>query len=255
MVILCITLASCNNSENESVSTDDTKSESTSEIETTRNSETDSIEETNSVQETTETPETENNEPYEIKIDDYTLIKNENGCYLTFDDISKYQNNSSSGSMLVGDITFGSIKEFKDTITKGLLTDWQKEIVATFSNNGANIQTCDFNNLYEPRLPQEGNVSAVYWKGDTYSYCVTMNDESFGYVRYLTKEIYDRNYSYEIEEYFNRDTITVTGFKEINGKDITHYITSMGLSCYNERYTLTNGNKIIKVDKSYQNSF
>lgn len=274
-VILCLTLASCQDSENESVSTDETKVENTSVTETTEattdsetdsteettaNSETDSTEETTvnsetkDTEETTVTPETEDNEPYEIKVDDYTLLKNENGCYLTFDDISKYQNNSTSGSMVVGDITFGSIKEFKDTVTKGLLEDWQKQVVASFSNNGANIQTCDFNNLYEPTLPEKSNVVEVYWKGDTYSYLVMMSDESFGYVRYHTKEKYDQKYSYEYEEFFDRDTITVIGVEESDGKEITYYKTSTGVSEYQEMYTLTKGNKIIKVNRRYYSS-
>ena len=224
-----------------------TNSETESTEETTANSETDSTEET------TETPETENNEPYEIKVDDYTLLKNENGCYLTFDDISKYKNNSSSGSMVVGDITFKSIKEFKDTVTKGLLEDWQKSIVADFSSNGVDIQTCDFNNLYEPTMPQGSTVAEVYWKGDAYSYYVKMSDESFGYVRYHTKDIYERKYQQEYVEYFDKDTVTITGLERIDEKEIIHYKTSMA-SLYNVRYTLTSGDKALTVDKRYYSS-
>ena len=210
--------------------------------------------ETEDTEETTETLETENNEPYEIKVDDYTLLKNENGCYLTFDDISKYKNNSSNGNVVAGEIIFGSIKEFKDTVTKGLLTDWQKQVVASFSNNGVDIQTCDFNNLYEPMLPHGSNVIEVYWMGNTYSYYVKMSDGSFGYVRYYTKEKYDQKYSYEYEEFFDRDTITVIGVEERDETVITHYKTSTGVSEYQEMYTLTNGNKTIKVNRRYYTS-
>ena len=205
-------------------------------------------------EETTVTPETENNEPYEIKVDDYTLIKNENGCYLTFDDISKYQNNSSNGSSVLGEIIFGSVKEFKDTVTKGLLTDWQKEIVSRFENVGDNIQTCDFNNLYEPKLPQGSNAKEVYWNGTAYSYLVMMSDQSFGYVRCYTKEMYDEIFQSKYEDFFNQDTITVTGTEVIDGKEITYYKTSTGVSSYNERYTLTNGNKTVTVDKIFYSS-
>ena len=210
--------------------------------------------ETEDTEETTETFETENNEPYEIKVDDYTLLKNENGCYLTFDDISKYQNDSSNGSMVASEIEFKSIKEFKDTVTKGLLEDWQKQVVASFSNNGADIQTCDFNNLYEPTLPQESNVAKVYWNGDTYSYLVMMIDESFGFVQHHTKESYDKMYSYEYEQYFNRNTVSVIRVEESDGKEITYYKTSTGVSLHKERYTLTNGNITVQVDRDYYSS-
>ena len=286
VVILCLTLIGCQDSENESVSTDANKSDNTlvttETIVTTKsdtNLETDGFEETSSAQtteyieETTVIQETENTEStsmeetsgiqeteseteelYEIKVDDYTLIKNENGCYLTFDDISKYQNNSSSGSSVLGEIIFGSVKEFKDTVTKGLLTDWQKEIVARFENVGDNIQTCDFNNLYEPKLPQGSNAKEVYWNGTAYSYLVMMSDQSFGYVRCYTKEMYDEIFQSKYEDFFNQDTITVTGTEVIDGKEITYYKTSTGVSSYNERYTLTNGNKTVTVDKIFYSS-
>ena len=202
----------------------------------------------------TATVETENTDPYEIRVDDYTLVKNENGCYFIFDDISKYKNNSSNGSMVASEIEFKSIKEFKDTVTKGLLEDWQKSIVADFSSNGVDIQTCDFNNLYEPTSPQGSNVSKVYWNGDTYAYLVMVSDESFGFVRHHTKESYDEMYSYEYEQYFNRDTVTVIRVEESDGKEITHYKTSTGVSLHKERYTLTNGNITVKVDRNYYSS-
>lgn len=241
------------------VVTDDVTSEDVSEsesVETTAAGEKETEEETSeqtTTEETTVTPETENNEPYEIKADDYTLIKNENGCYLTFDDISKYQN-SSNGSMVAGDIIFGSVKEFKDTVTKGLLTDWQKEIVVRFENVGDNIQTCDFNNLYEPKLPQGSNAKEVYWNGTAYSYLVMMSDQSFGYVHCYTKEMYDEKFQSKFQNFFNQDTITVTGTEVIDGKEITYYKTSTGVSSYNERYTLTNGNKTVTVDKIFYSS-
>ena len=203
---------------------------------------------------TATTVETENTDPYEIKVDDYTLVKNESGCYFIFDDISKYQKDSLEGSMVAADIPFGSIKEFKDTVTKGLLEEWQKYGVAGFSDNGADILTCDFNNLYEPTLPQECNAAEVYWEGETYSYLVMMTDQSFGYVSYHTKESYNKMYSYEYEKFFDRDTITVTEFEERDGKEITHYKTSMGILFRRERYTLTNGNITVQVDKDYYSS-
>ena len=262
------TEATANNEETSIETTETTQmSEETSSVESTSNSEeassvesisnaeeTSSVEDISNTEETTLTHETKNDEPYEIKVDDYTLIKNENGCYLTFDDISKYQNNSSSGSSVLGEIIFGSVKEFKDTVTKGLLTDWQKEIVARFENVGDNIQTCDFNNLYEPKLPQGSNAKEVYWNGTAYSYLVMMSDQSFGYVRCYTKEMYDEIFQSKYEDFFNQDTITVTGTEVIDGKEITYYKTSTGVSSYNERYTLTNGNKTVTVDKIFYSS-
>ena len=245
-VILCLTLVSCNDSENESLSTDDTKVESTSVTETTEAT-TDS--ETDSTEETTETPETENNEPYEIKVDDYTLLKNENGCYLTFDDISLYKN-SSSGGIMVADVEFSSIKEFKDTVTKGLLMAEDKEIVANFSKSGDSIQTCDFNNLYEPILPQGSQTTEVLWGGNHYSFRTKIDSVYYGYFTVCTEEYYISRYESQYENTLNRDNITIIKTEKTDVKDVIQYQTSMSTITL-ERFTLQSGNKTIIVDKKF----
>ena len=236
------------NTNNELSSPEDSTGEAATTEDSTSNNET--SEDTVIERETT-TVETQNTHPYEIRVDDYTLVKNESGCYFIFDDISKYQKEYAEGSVVAADIPFGSIKELKDAVTKGLLEEWQKYGVAGFSDNGIDIQICDFNNLYEPTLPQECSTIEVYWEGETYSYLVMMSDESFGVVEYHTKESYDKRYSYEYEKFFDRDTITVTGFEERDGKEITHYKTSIGKLFRRERYTLTKGNITVQVDKDY----
>ena len=262
VIILCLSLVSCRDSGNESLSTDDNKVDNTSvvgiteETESTTNLGTDSSEETSSVQkaentdETTVTHETENDEPYEIKVDDYTLIKNENGCYLTFDDISKYQSNSNS-SMEVANVEFSSIKEFKDRVTKGLLTNGEKNIVADFSkyDNGY-IKMCDFNNLYEPMLPQGSTIPRVLWEADSYSFEICRENIYYGYLLIMTKEGYTRIYENEYENALNKDTITITKTEEIDGKCIIYYKTSAA-SIRLERYTLYSGDKTIIVDKKF----
>ena len=286
-IILCLSLIGCQDSENESVSTDDNKSDSSSvttetivTTKSTTNPETDSFEETSSVQltedveettkiqetentestnteemssiqeteETTVIQETENNEPYEMKVDDYTLIKNENGCYLTFDDVSKYQN-SSSGSILAADIEFKSIKEFKDVITKGGLTDIQKSIIAGFSTDGINIKTCDFHKLYEPSIPQGCSVGSVYWSGEFYIFDISLDNDAFGDITYLTKDHYNQLYSY-YENFFNNDLITITSVEDKDGTIITDYRTSSAI-LKNIRYTLETENKTVIIEKEY----
>ena len=209
------------------------------------------VEETSQVgEETTVTPETENNEPYEIKVDDYTLIKNENGCYLKFDDISKYQNNSSNGSMVAGEITFDSIKEFKDRVTKGLLEDWEKQFVASFSNNGVDIQTCDFNNLYEPLFPQGSDIVGVGWKITSYYFMINNDNEYFGFINVLSYEEYEKQYTRDFENALNGDQITIESVEIVDKKEITYYKTPLA-SLKREAYTLQKGNITVLVDKRF----
>ena len=237
------------------VVTDDVTSEDVSESESveTTAGEKETDEETSeqtTTEETTVTPETENNEPYEIKADDYTLIKNENGCYLKFDDISKYQNNSSNGSMVAGEITFDSIKEFKDRVTKGLLEDWEKQVVASFSNNGVDIQTCDFNNLYEPLFPQGSDIVGVGWKITSYYFMINNDNKYFGFINVLSYEEYEKQYTRDFENALNGDQITIESVEIVDEKEITYYKTPLA-SLKREAYTLQKGNITVLVDKQF----
>ena len=258
------TEATANNEETSIETTETTQmSEETSSVESTSNSEeassvestsnaeeTSSVEDISNTEETTLTQETENNEPYEIKADDYTLIKNENGCYLTFDDISKYQNNSNGGSVLA-DVVFKSIKDFKDSVTQGLLTDDDKYIVASFpKNTDGSIKTCDFNNLYEPILPQGSSITKVLWESDNYSFRIIEEDVYYGYFNIFTAEDYMRIYQDEYENALNKDTITITETEEADGKVIIHYKTKAA-KLKLERYTLQSGDKTIIIDKKF----
>lgn len=249
-VILCFVFVGCDNSEEESLSTNDNNTETTQNIETSNTEETSSTQETENAEETAITLETENNEPYQIKVDDYALVKNENGCCLMFDDISKYKN-SSSGAIMVGDIGFHTIKDFKDTVTNGLLSDDAKVVVASFPRNAdGSIQTCDFNNLYEPILPQGSQTPELRWGGDYYAFEIIMDDVYNGYFTVCTEEYYIRQYEFWYENILNKDTITVTETEEIDGKVIIHYKTGMA-TIKLERYTLQSGNKTIIVDKKF----
>ena len=273
-LILCLSLMSCDNSEQESLSTNDNNTETTrnvvtmnteetssventsnteetSSVESTSNSEeASSVEDISNTEETTLTHETKNDEPYEIKVDDYTLIKNENGCYLTFDDISKYQNNSSNGSMVAGEITFDSIKEFKDRVTKGLLEDWEKQVVASFSNNGVDIQTCDFNNLYEPLFPQGSDIVGVGWKITSYYFMINNDNEYFGFISVLSYEEYEKQYTRDFENALNGDQITIESVEIVNEKEVTYYKTPLA-SLKREAYTLQKENITVLVDKQF----
>ena len=224
-------------------------SEEASSVESTSNAEeTSSVEDISNTEETTLTHETKNDEPYEIKVDDYTLIKNENGCYLTFDDISKYQSNSIGNSALA-DVKFSSMKDFKETVVNGLLSDSDKQIIAGFPKYGEHIQTCDFNDLYEPIVPKKCNMNNIYWMGEIYTFDISLGNDAFGSITYLTKEYYDIFFEH-YENFFNSDLITVTSVEEKNGVITTNYDTATSV-LKNVRYTLSVGNKIVIVEKEY----
>lgn len=183
-----------------------------------------------------------------IETDDYSIIKENGSYYIVFNDKEQAESYGDSQSATVD---FESIKEFKDSVIKGLLKDWQKAtILSAFPKDKTGILSCDFNNLYEPVTP--GSVSGVYWSGETYAFGLKLDDNTFGVLQYLTAENYSRIYQSEYENYFNADTITVTSTELIdNGeKSITYYKTYAS-DLRQERYTLKDGSKTIVVDKRY----
>ena len=188
---------------------------------------------------------------YEIKCSDYTLIGKNNEFFVVFDDINIYQSQG-SGSQVSGTVDFPTMKDFKNSVTKGLLTDSQKRLVADFPKNSAGaIMTCDFENLYVPMLPKNGVIKVVTWRGQTCSFGAALNNEVFATIRHLTKDSFDSKYQEDYLGYFDNDYITVTKTQTLDGGKIaTYYTTSTG-EFMNVRYTMTVGTKVITVDKEF----
>lgn len=192
----------------------------------------------------------DNQSKNEDKYSDYKLISENNEFFIVFDDLNMYQEENQDTAT----IDFSTMKEFKDSVTKGLLNDTQKRIMATaFQKNSAGaIKVCDFNNLYIPKLPTNGVVNGVSWQGQSYSFGLSLSDGVFGLLAYLTESQFNRSYQEDYVGLFNRDTINVTKTETLDdGKVATYYTTRTG-ELMNVRYTLTVGTTIIEVDKTFR---
>ena len=101
----------------------------------------------------TTTVETQNTHPYEIRVDDnMVFIKDESGCYVVIDDLYKYSSNSSHSGMQLAYIPFETMKDFKDTITKCLLSDSDKELIAWAVRVYSNNKTSDLRKRHHRRF-------------------------------------------------------------------------------------------------------
>jgi len=181
---------------------------------------------------------------------DYMLISDNGEFLIIFDDLNSYQVDNQETAT----IDFATMKEFKDSVTKGLLTDTQKRIMATAfqKNDTGAILTCDFNNLYVPKLPSSGSFNGVSWEGQTYSFDLTLNDSVFGWLTYLTESQYNNKYQEDYLNYFDKDTITVTNTETLEGEKVATYYTTRAGQLMNLRYSLTVGEKVIVVDKTFR---
>ena len=193
----------------------------------------------------------DNGEQNEIEVDDYAIINRNNECYIVFKDVAQYENN---GQSELATIEFATIEELKEAVTKGKLSDWQKEVIATsFPKNDIGIMSCDFNHLYTPTMPVGGTVSGVSWGGENYSFYLEFSNGVFGYAHYYTEAQYNQIFELEYENYFNKETITVTKNEQIsNGEKVATYYSTLSGELMQIRYTIVNDNKTFIVDKTYR---
>ena len=183
-------------------------------------------------------------------ISDYSLIEQSGKNYIVFDSISMYQNN---GQSQLANLEFSNMKTFKDSVVNGKLADWQKTTIATsFKKDDFGVLTCDFNNLLEPRLPDNFKIDGISWSGETYSFYISASSDVFGFVHNYSSTQYYEIFEDEFENYFNKETITVKENTETDdGKVVTTYSTSAG-DLLQIRYTIVDGNKTIVVDETYR---
>lgn len=188
---------------------------------------------------------------------DYVLQRRDEKNYLVFDDISKYTSLASNGECLmeVGYVTFENMKDFKDTVVGGKLTDAQKASVARFKKDEAgNIMTPDFNNLYVPVLPSGCTVvGGVDWSGVSYSFSIN-GDERASVVSFaiMPEESYNAKYEYECQIVSDdNDLIEITKTEELDGGKTAIYHTTCVGEFMRLTYTLTSGNKTCTVFKKY----
>lgn len=188
---------------------------------------------------------------------DYVLQYRDGKNYLVFDDISKYTSLASDGEciMVEAGVTFESMKDFKDTVVGGKLTDAQKVSVALFKKDEAgNIMTPDFNNLYVPVLPSGCTVvGGVYWSGSSYSFSIN-GDERASVVSFaiMPEESYNAKYEYKCQLVSDdNDLIEITKTEELDGGKTAIYHTTCVGEFMRLTYTLTSGNKTCTVFKKY----
>ena len=138
-----------------------------------------------------------------------------------------------------------------DTVTQGKLTDGQKRHIAEVFPKDETGETlmCDFDNLYEPALPEGWATNGTSWYGPYYAFQIASGN-TFGFVRWLPETIYDKIFQRDYTDFFDNERITVTKTENEGGKEKTFYYTGNGGSMQ-ERYVLYEGERTITVDKCY----
>lgn len=182
---------------------------------------------------------------------DYSIVRDNGEYFIVFNDVATYQD----GMQQLGSVKFSSMKDFKDSVTKGTLTDEQKSIMATAfkKDNDGKILACDFDNLFVPQVPETASIGNVYWKGgNRYSFKLIFEEEIRGTFYYLPESNYNSGYQKYYLDFFEWDTINVTSTKKLDDNKVeTYYSTGAG-DLKRVRYSLSDGEKIFAIDKTYR---
>lgn len=175
--------------------------------------------------------------------------------YIVFDDISKYSSRVDHNScVLFGSPDFANMKEFKNSVPNGMLTEDQKISISQFEKDeNGKIKTVDFDNLYVPVLPQycviEGGVS---WNGECYSFQIKdkLRRQTVSMI-ISTEDYYKKNYEGKCNALSNVNDIAITKTETFDDGKTAIYYTN-GLNEYVRfKYVLTDGDKTCTVFKLY----
>ena len=100
----------------------------------------------------------------------YTIEKEDGEYYLVMDEIYSETGNSLNCEV-EPTVLFKSVKEMRDSILNGTLTEEQKNTIAKFSKDeNGKIIIFDLNNLFQPILPSDLEWSCTSWSGRTTYY-------------------------------------------------------------------------------------
>lgn len=190
-----------------------------------------------------------NQTDYKIEYENYSAVGNNGNYYISFKDSLE----ESEDSEAIPYLTFSSIKEFKDTVLGGKLTEQQIRTINSFAKNEAGeILTCNLNNLQTPKLPKGVSASNVNWGGQFYYFSLSANDGASGTLGDFTynKDAYN-NYLSDYEKVLNSDNITISKTELLDGDKTVIYYSNLAGSFKRVRYSLYDGNKTLIIDKEF----
>ncbi len=191
----------------------------------------------------------------------YFITKDDGNYYLHFSD----GNEPPEGySCQRADIEFATLAEMQDAFLNNKLSESQINVMKdAFPRDSENrILICDMNHLYQPILPSDLVQNGVILSGESYSFplinpnvdpaSIESLNMPHGNFHYLTKDLYDRDFEYEYEKLFERDTIHLksTTAGEDRNSTVYDYTTNAG-DLRQVRYVLTDGTKTLYIDEMY----
>lgn len=172
---------------------------------------------------------------------DYSIVKYREQDYMVFNDETPYEM-----TQPIATVEFSSLQEMKNAVTKGTLNKRQKNIIVdAFERDDAGIMICDFDNLYEPLLPDEFSIKEVSWDGMSYAFYIEASPNMYGWTHYCYEDLF-----YDYYEHHHNNVMASNKEFLDEGKTVIYY-NSNKAAVKEIRYSLSIGGKTIDVDKNY----
>lgn len=187
------------------------------------------------------------------RLSDYQLVEIDGKHYLVFDDIFLYYRERDEDVcvfQVAPEVRFDSLKDFKNIVTCGVLTEEQKREVARFSKDKEyRVKICDFDNLYYPVTPDGSALTQeVTWVGDEYYFTYDLDDKQYVFISIHTDGSYQGIYEYRYVDAFKYSTIKA---RENDGNKEIIYYKNNSVTYKRVRCTLTEGDKVFHIDRKY----
>lgn len=184
---------------------------------------------------------------YDVAGSGYAIGKWHDGYYIVFDNPYKYET-----SEKIFSARFDSVKEMKDRLINGTLTDAQKKAFVKLSRSDSKLEIFDLDKVYDAKLPQDTQVSDVYMNGTTYSIYLKFNRTiaEYAWIDYLDKDSYVHEFALGYRQYFGIDNEDLKRVEEL-GDSEKRVLYRRSSPYANVRYQVTRGEEIVIVDKEY----
>ena len=190
--------------------------------------------------------------------EDYSIVTDDDGCYLVFDEKGKFANdvNDLSASIAAPSLSFKSIEELRDKMLEGKLSVEEKTTIQKFSKDDAGkIKTMDFDNLYTPLVPTDSEIGAVSWSGgELYTFYIDSEICSSMKLRVLNESNYASSFKNQYEDKLhNNDLVDIYKTETIEDRNATvYYHTTIAGELKAIQYTLEVNEGKLTISETYQ---
>ena len=197
------------------------------------------------------TPTSESTSGTSAPITETVIAENANYSVVSFGNRHCISIKKEPSGLVRGSVIFDSLREMKDSVINGKLTEEQLMTVASFEKNeDGSIKICDMQKLYAPKAPAGFEVSKVTWSGETYAFILQNNGIAVS-LTYLTEDGYNAKYE-ESKSFADNKNITVQKTENIAERNAvaTYYTTSVA-SIKKLTYDIKIDDTVLHIEEEY----